>query len=74
MASLRDEIVGILAAHAEQPIDYVAIFMFLNTVAGGHYEDRWSETAIRTELDAMMAGGLLVQVDDATGSHYTLKV
>ena len=73
MPSLREEITGVLAGHADQPIDYVAVFMFLNTVAGAHYEDRWSEDEIRRELDLMLAAGLIEQVAGATGSHYKLK-
>ena len=38
-ASLDSEILLLLATHAGEPVDYVALFMFLNTVAGGHYEE-----------------------------------
>lgn len=55
--SLRHEIQEILISHAGQPVDFVAIYMFLNTAAGGHFTDRYEEDAIQACLDAMMTAG-----------------
>ena len=56
-AVIDREIVEILASHAGQPVDYVALFMFLNTVAGGHYDERYTEAEIRHSLGRLMASG-----------------
>ncbi|MHB8733907.1 MAG: hypothetical protein ACYC6M_01275 [Terriglobales bacterium] len=65
---LRREILQLLAEHAEAtPVDEVAVFMLLNTVAGGHYEDRYSEDAIRAELTQLLDAGM-IDVRDATGA------
>lgn len=56
---LAAEIRDLLASHAGQAVDFVAIYMFLNTVAGGHYEERHSETDIVAALQQMVAAGTI---------------
>ncbi len=46
-----------LAEHAPEGLDYVSVFMFLNTVAGGHYEERYQEAEIREALKAAVEWG-----------------
>lgn len=65
--ALADEIRQILAEHAGQPVDYVALFMFLNTVAGGHYEERHSELEIQSTLLALEQSGLIEAADRGQG-------
>lgn len=48
-----------MSEHAATGLDYVAIFMFLNTVAGGHYQERWTESALQSALAAALAQGWL---------------
>ncbi len=59
MSELEDEILRLLAQHAGQPVDAVALFMFLNTVAGGNYEDRCSEGDLQSARRALLAAGLI---------------
>ncbi len=59
MNALEDEILQLLAQHAGQPVDAVALFMFLNTVAGGHYEDRCSEETLQAALRSLLASRLV---------------
>ncbi|MGH9412283.1 MAG: hypothetical protein ACRD0Y_00955 [Terriglobales bacterium] len=54
------EIQQLLTAHSGEPVDYVAIVMLLNTVAGGHYEERHSEEQIRTALLGLLRSGEVV--------------
>jgi hypothetical protein len=54
---LEQSILQLLAEHGEAPVDYVALFMFLNTVAGGHYQETHSETAIRGALASLLQRG-----------------
>lgn len=61
---LRLELLNLLATHTGQPMDFVAIFMFLNTVAGGHYEDRHGEDAIRAALVELVATGAIEATHD----------
>ncbi|HUX67657.1 MAG TPA: hypothetical protein VMV31_09220 [Terriglobales bacterium] len=57
MSSLPAEILQILATHSDAAVDYVAVFMFLNTVAGGHYEERYPEADIRASLRLLLDQG-----------------
>jgi len=57
--ALCEEIAGLLMEHAGHPVDRVALFMFLNTVPGGHYAERYTETEIGAALDAMLAAGTI---------------
>lgn len=57
MAALAAEILQLLAAHAGEPCDYVAVYVFLNTVAGAHYEERYSEAEVRASLRELLASG-----------------
>lgn len=59
MSTLASEILQILAAHAGATVDYVAVFMLLNTVAGGHYQERYPEAAIRASLRQLLAEGAI---------------
>ncbi len=57
---LEREILQLISQHGPAaPIDFVAVFMLLNTVAGGHYQDRYSEEQIRSALRALAARGEL---------------
>lgn len=57
--ALRGEIAGLLMEHAGQPVDRVALFMFLNTVPGGHYVERYTEAEIGAALGAMLTAGTI---------------
>lgn len=57
--ALADEILALLASRAGQPVDYVALFMLLNTVAGGHYEERHSEREIIATLGDLLNSGII---------------
>jgi hypothetical protein len=59
MSELEDAILALLAQHAGQPVDAVALFMFLNTVAGGHYQEVCSEEDLQAALRALLAAGLI---------------
>jgi len=65
------EIREILFSHAGQPVDYVALFMFLNTVAGGHYEERYSEAEIGDSLRQLLASG---EVEAWTAAEVKLQL
>lgn len=52
---LAAEILELLASHAGQPVDFVALFMFLNTVAGGNYQERVTEDELTTCLRGLLA-------------------
>lgn len=54
---LNTEILELLASHSGQPVDYVALFMFLNTVAGGHYEERCTEAKLASALRDLLSTG-----------------
>ena len=63
---LHREILQVLAEHGDStPVDGVAIYMLLNTVVGGHFEDRYSEEAIRAELQRLLDASLIVDAADA---------
>lgn len=56
--SPRREIFELLAERGEQsPVDYPAVYILLNSAAGGHYEERFEEAEILTELAQMLAAG-----------------
>ena len=59
MSTLATEILQLLSAHASATVDYVAVFMLLNTVAGGHYQERYPEAAIRASLRLLLAEGAI---------------
>ena len=59
MAPARAEILEILASHAGQPVDYLALYMFLNTVAGGHYQERYGAEEIERELRELLHAGAI---------------
>lgn len=62
------EILVLLAEHSPQGLDYISIFMFLNTVAGGHYEERYPEAEIRAAVTAVVERGwVAVAGDDGEG-------
>ena len=54
---LHREILHILCERPDAPVDYVAIFMFLNTVAGGHYQERATEDELRQALHRLLHDG-----------------
>ncbi|MGH9487371.1 MAG: hypothetical protein ACRD04_07245 [Terriglobales bacterium] len=68
MAATSDEIVQLLSVHSGEPVDYVAIVTLLNTVAGGHYEERHSEAAIRAALLALLRCKAIVVVAEDAGA------
>jgi len=63
---LAAEILQLLASHSGQPVDYVALFMFLNTVAGGHYEERFTEAELAGALRDLLNSG---QIEAWEGDH-----
>lgn len=65
---LADQIRLILAEHGGQRMDYVALFMFLNTVGGGHYEERCSEQELLSTLDSMRRTGDIETMPGPEGS------
>lgn len=73
MADAAAEIEALLASHAGQPMDYVAVFMFLNTVAGGHYQERFTESEVKAALQALLSAGAVELIPGASGSVYTLR-
>lgn len=62
------EIVQLLAAHSGDPVDYVAIVTLLNTVAGGHYQERHSEEAIGAALRALLESGQILAVGSGSAA------
>jgi hypothetical protein len=72
MTELASEVLGLLAAHAGEPMDYVAVFMFLNTTDGGHYADRHGEDAIRAALAELLAAKRIVSITDQQGTYFRL--
>jgi hypothetical protein len=60
---LTAEILELLASHAGQPVDFVALFMFLNTVAGGNYEERYTEADLGQGLRTLLEGQAIVAWD-----------
>ncbi|MGH9482027.1 MAG: hypothetical protein ACRD1L_08020 [Terriglobales bacterium] len=56
---LELEIQQILAVHAGEPVDYVAVFMLLNTAAGGNYQERYAEPDLRAGLRQLLAAGTI---------------
>jgi len=65
---LHNEILQLLFEHAEKPMDYVAVFMFLNTGTMGHYQERYSDDEIRTALSDLLLQGHIRAWDDETGA------
>lgn len=59
MSELENEILRLLAQHAGQAVDALALFMFLNTVAGGHYQEFCSEEELQAALRALLAARLV---------------
>ncbi len=51
MSPLEREILLLLSQQADPVrMDYVAIYTLLNTVSGGHYQERYSEADINSAL------------------------
>lgn len=71
-AGTAREIEQLLAAHAGEPVDYVAMVMLLNTVAGGHYEERHSEDDIQRALEWLLREGRIEAVAGGEGSTFRL--
>lgn len=69
--ALADEVRQILAEHSGQPVDYVALFIFLNTVGGGHYEERYGEQELLSTLQAMERAG---EIEAAAGREGNPKI
>jgi hypothetical protein len=65
-ADAAAEVLHLLAAHAGEPMDFVAIYMLLNTTDGGHYTDRFDEDTLRAALDDLLSQGRIVT---AVGDH-----
>jgi len=65
---LHREILQVLAEHGDStPVNGVAIYMLLNTVVGGHFEDRYSEEAIRAELQRLLNASLVTNATNDEG-------
>ena len=63
-SGLAGEICTLLAGHASEPVDFMALYMFLNTAAGGHFEDRHSENEIAVALLSLLADGSVQAWED----------
>lgn len=58
--SLAAEILALVAQHGDNAtVDYPAVFILLNTVAGGYYQERFGEQEIQAALIALHADGSL---------------
>ena len=51
-------------------MDFVAVFMFLNTGPVGQYEENYSDDAIRDELTSLLGRGLIRAWDEESGAAY----
>lgn len=51
------QVLALLAEHAATGLDYVSVFIFLNTVAGGHYQETIGEEALQAVLQAALTRG-----------------
>jgi hypothetical protein len=67
LTELDKEILQLLAQHSQETVDGVGLFILLNTVAGGHYEERYSEASLTRELRNLLAGSL-VTAHDSSGA------
>lgn len=70
MTAVASDVLNLLAAHAGERMDYVAVFMFLNTTDGGHYEDRYGEDAIQAALAELLATERIVTITDQQGAYF----
>lgn len=68
---LSQHILQLLFEHSEKPMDFVAVFMFLNTGPVGQYEDNYSDDAIRDELTDLLGRGLIRAWDEESGVDFT---
>lgn len=68
---LHQEILQLLFEHAQKPMDFVAVFMFLNTGAVGVYQERFSDDEIRLTLSRLLEQGFIRAWDDESGEGYS---
>lgn len=68
---LSQHILQLLFEHSEKPMDFVAVFMFLNTGPVGQYEDNYSDDDIREVLTDLLGRGLIRAWDEESGTAYT---
>lgn len=68
--ALPQQILQLLFEHSEKPMDFVAVFMFLNTGPVGQYEDHFSDDEIRDVLSDLLQRGLIRAWDAESGAEY----
>ncbi|MGH9489234.1 MAG: hypothetical protein ACRD2F_00710 [Terriglobales bacterium] len=51
------QVLALLAEHAATGLDYVSIFIFLNTVPGGHYQETIGAEVLQAVLRAALTRG-----------------
>lgn len=69
--SLSQHILQLLFEHSEKPMDFVAVFMFLNTGPVGQYEDHYSDDEIREVLTDLLQREWIRAWDEESGAAYT---
>jgi hypothetical protein len=57
--TLTQQILQLLFEHSEKPMDFVAVFMFLNTGPVGQFEDHFSDDEIRDALTDLLQRRLI---------------
>lgn len=72
--TVRGEILALLAQHGEAAaVDFPAIYILLNTVAGGHYEERFAHTDIESALVELCAEGSVAALQEGdAGATYRI--
>lgn len=71
--TVRGEILTLLAQQGEAaPVDFPAIYILLNTVAGGHYEERFAHTDIEAALVELCAEGAVAPQEGEAGAIYRI--
>lgn len=71
-AEAAAEVLQLLAGHAGEPMDFVAIYMLLNTTDGGHYMDRFDDETLRAALDDLLSQGRIVTAVGDHGDYFRL--
>ena len=69
--SADQEILRLLFEHADKPMDFVAIFMFLNTGPVGAYEDRFGDDVVRLSLSRLLQRGYIRAWLEETGECFS---
>lgn len=67
---LSQHILQLLFEHSEKPMDFVAVFMFLNTGTVGQYVENYSDDEIREVLTVLLSQGLIRAWDEESGAAF----